>query len=102
MNALGGSLARKGIARRTVGTTYHHVLRTGCGLNLFSGPCGCYSIGHTGGRVFAGRRHTITHGVTSRDLILLGGRNGILPLTGGNAVTIMNPLTSDHDGVPNA
>lgn len=110
IKALGGSIRRKGISVRALGATYHHVLRTGCGLKLFSGPCGCYSPGHPTHSVFAGTRHSTTHEVTTRDFILLGGSdpsNGpgkgpLLPFGPGKGVTIVNPLTGDQDGVPNA
>lgn len=117
MKALGRSIRRKGMSVRAVSATYHLVLRTGCGLKLFTGPCGCYSLGHPTHSVFAPRRHTMTHHVTKRDFILLGGRPSasetksgpskdairpMLPLGVRNGVTMVNPLTSAHAGVPKA
>lgn len=102
IDALGGSVRRKGISVVALGATYHHVLRTGCGLKLFSGPCGCYSPGHPTHSVFAHSRQSTTHHVTSRDFILLGGSGRALPLGTAKAVTIVNPLTSAQTGVPNA
>lgn len=101
LGALRRSLGRTGMARRRVGVTYHHMLRTGCGLKLFSGPCGCYSTLHTGRGLCAPRRHSTTHTVTTRAFILLGGSGGLLPLRRGNEVTLVNPVTSTHGGVYN-
>lgn len=99
LGALRRSLGRKGIARRRVGTTYHHILRTGCGLKLFSSPCGCYSALHAQRGLCATRRHSSTHAVTARAFILLGGSRRLLPLSVGKGVTLVNPVTSTHGGV---
>lgn len=87
-----GLIRRNGVDVRLISSTIGHILHVGFHLKLFSGPCAPASA--RGRHFLLPRDLTVTRGLTRRAVILLGGRGGMLPLTGkgGPAVTIVKPL----------
>lgn len=92
------TIGEKSITMTAVSGTMHHVLSLGFRVKLFSSPF--MSRGRTMRLITSSRRAKLTHRMTHRSVILLGGGSGLLPLGGSvHALTIVNPGTSGICGV---
>lgn len=86
-------MRRNEFSRGCISLTIKHVLHIGFRLKLFRGPCRNTSVPKM--TVHAGRTIRLSHEITSRSVILLGGRGALLPLGlgGVGSLTIVKPGT---------